>query len=168
MIEQRMLVVDSPPGATFIVDFDLDHRLDAINDSWDPDLLFLLSRCLLHKTLLSQEISRCDRLIVTSLSLGRCQRGRKDSRIGAATTEVSFARFANVLKIRVGILLQVSRNRREEARCAESTHQSILLYEGVLHCVRLFSRSQPFHCGDLLAHSINGQHQTGIDWLVLQ
>ena len=47
VVQERVLVVRAPLGAALVVNLYLDHRLDAVHDLRDSDLLFLLRRCLL-------------------------------------------------------------------------------------------------------------------------
>src|SRR2546428_5066844 len=62
MIEQSVLVIRTPAGTALVIDFDLDHGFDAVDDSWNPDLLFLLCRRLLHeipREVLQVTFTRC-------------------------------------------------------------------------------------------------------------
>src|SRR5436305_15265859 len=89
-----------------------------------------------------------------------CERGFKDSRICSAATEVSFAGFTHLCERRIGILLQVSGDGRDEAGRAEAAHQGVLLDESRLHCVERFRRAPSLDCCNLLPDSINGQYET--------
>src|SRR2546423_1037451 len=52
VVQERVLVVRAPLGAALVVNLYLDHRLDAVNDLRDSDLLLLLGRCLVLHNLL--------------------------------------------------------------------------------------------------------------------
>ena len=54
MIEQRVLIIRPPSRPTIIVNLNLDHRLNTVDDLRNSNLLFLLDRLLLHKHLHEQ------------------------------------------------------------------------------------------------------------------
>src|SRR6266850_2410083 len=78
MIQQSMLIVRSPAWATLIVDFDLNHGFDAVNDSGNSDFLFLFDWRLLHMSLRSfgNKTVSLPAFAATSVNFGRRSQAR--------------------------------------------------------------------------------------------
>src|SRR5712692_1917906 len=97
---------------------------------------------------------------ITSCVLGRCECRFKDSRIGATAAEISLARLANFRQRGIGVLFQIRRYRGHKSRCAETAHQSVLIYESSLHRIQFVRRTKPFDRRNLFAHGIDSEYQT--------
>ena len=68
----------------------------------------------------------------------------------------------------VGILRQALHKRHENARCAEAALQAVLLLKGFLQRVHVFLVAQPFNRFDLMALSLNREHQARPNRLTVQ
>ena len=91
----------------------------------------------------------------------RCgQRGFKNSWVGSAAAEISFARFPHFGEGWIRVLFQISRDRCDKAGSAKAAHLAIVFDKGTLHRIHVFGRAQAFNGRQLLTDSINGKHQT--------
>src|SRR5215471_9727354 len=98
----------------------------------------------------------------------RCrQRCFENPWVGSAATEVSFARFAHLLKRRIRVLLQVTRDRGHKPGSAEAAHQTVVLDKGALHGVHMLGRTQTFNGGQFFPDRVNCEYQTRVDILAI-
>src|ERR1043166_612846 len=166
MIEQSMFVMWSPPRAGDVIDFDLPHLLDAVDGARHADLLLFRRRrwARLCLWLLWHDYLQ---ILLSAGSFCCCQRSFKHSRISSATTEISLARFTNLVERGVWILFQVGGNRGYEAGRAKAAHQTIVLYKRSLYRTHLVRRAESFDRRQLLTNGINCQHQTRINILAV-